>query len=341
MRRQHGFALLELLVAMLIATLLAVWGAGSLANKVSDASAHASAVWLLSVKNGVHGFIERYADIMTDALDPAALVQHGYANWATPSLAELKADGLLATGFPESGVRGFSAGIQLMRTGACPDVNCRIEALVYGTQALLHKHTQEPDEQLIAQWLMASQGYGGFVSRLRPHIIGGASFEFPNPPVAHLNALPVGTVAVAVTSGQLDRLDFLRVKDRRDPEFQGRATVTGDIETQGSLSAQNYIYIGAQEQQLTPCGQNGAVAREYYGGLLICRGNTWRSAGGGGAGGFAVNSLHICKTSLGVSTANPVTGACSCPAGHRVVMISDSGEHAAPDGRTKGYLCIE
>lgn len=341
MRRQHGFALLDLLVAMLIATLLAVWGAGSLVNKVSDASAQASAVWMLSVKNAVHAFIERYAASMAGASDTAALAQQGYVDWAAPSLAELKADGLLPMGFPESGVRGLSAGIQLMRTGACPDTNCRIEALVYSMQALLHKRTQEPDEQLIAQWLMASQGYGGFVSRLRPHSVSGASFEFSNPPVAHLNALPVGTVAMAVTSGQLDRLDFLRVKDRRDPEFQGRATVTGDIETQGSLSAQDYIFIGAQEQQLTPCSQNGAVAREYYGGLLICRGNTWRSAGGGGAGGFAINSLHVCKTSLGVSTANPVTGACSCPAGHRAVMISDSGEHPPPDGRTKGYLCIE
>jgi hypothetical protein len=178
------------------------------------------------------------------------------------------------------------------------------------------------------------------VNRLRPDQVAGAAFIFPNPPAADINLLPVGTIAMAITPEQLALADFLRVGDTRDPDFQGKATVKGDITAQGSLLAQNYVHIGAQEQALTACGVVGAVARELYGGLLVCRGNKWRSAGPGGGGGFSINSLYGCGTSLGLSTANPVTGLCTCPVDYDKVLISDSGPHDAPEGRTRGYLCV-
>src|SRR3546814_16350375 len=48
--RQWGFVLLELIVAVLLAALLAGWGAQALVNRMNDAGAQAHAAWMLSLK---------------------------------------------------------------------------------------------------------------------------------------------------------------------------------------------------------------------------------------------------------------------------------------------------
>lgn len=340
MQRQGGFFLFELIAAVLIATLLALWGADALVNRVNDSAAQASATWMLSVRKTVQAYIERYADTLRNTADPQALIHKGYVDWSAPSLAELKADDLLSPGFPEHGAGGLRVAVRVLRSGACPDAACRLEALIHSTQAVTRRQTHYVDESMIAQWLMATQGWGGAVTRSRPDQVAGAAFVLPNPPAAGISVLPVGTIAMAITPEQLALADYLRVGDTRDPDFQGKATVKGDITAQGSVLARNYVHIGAQEQALTACGITGAVARELYGGLLVCRGNKWRAAGPGGGGGFSINSLYGCSTSFGLSTANPATGLCTCPVDHDRVMISDSGPHDAPEGRTRGYLCV-
>ena len=339
MHRQQGYALLELTLAALIATLLAVWGAGILANRINDGAAQSSAAWMAMVKNAVQAYIERYDQALLTASGTTELAHKGYANWSAPSVAELKADGLLSAGFPERGTGGLSIAVVLMRRDSCGAGACRLEALVHSTQAMVRRG--HVDEQMIAQWLLAAQGWGGVVSRLRPDHVGGASFGYSNPPVTGMDALPVGTLAMAVTTGQLAHPDYLRVRDERDPDFRGSASIAGDLKTEGSLSIKNYLTIGAEEAAFTSCSQNGAVARQSFGGLLICRGSSWRQAGGGGGGGFSVNTLYGCRTSSGSSSANPATGACSCPPGFAMTTISDSGSHPPPEGRTVGYLCVE
>jgi hypothetical protein len=339
-QRQRGFFLFELIVVVLIATLLAVWSSDALVNRVNDSAAQASATWMLSVRKTAQAYIERYADTLKNAADPQALIHKGYADWSAPSLAELKADNLLSPGFPERGAGGLQVVVRILRSGICPDAACRLEALIHSAQAVTRRQTRYVDESMIAQWLIATQGWGGAVTRFRPDQVAGAAFALPNPPAADIGTLPVGTIAMAITPEQLALGDYLRVGDTRDPNFQNKATVGGDITARGSLLAQNYVHIGAQEQALTACGSTGAVARELYGGLLVCRGNKWRAAGPGGGGGFSINSIYGCRTSVGLSTANPATGLCTCPLDHEKVLISDSGPHDAPDGRTRGYLCV-
>ncbi|HEY9280968.1 MAG TPA: type II secretion system protein [Eoetvoesiella sp.] len=345
MHRQQGFAMLELAAAVLIATLLVVWSASALVHKINDAAAQSSAVWMLSIKKAAQAYIERYAVVLASASDTAALSGKGYADWALPSLAELKTDKLLSSGFPESGIRAAGVTVAIMRSGTCPDVDCRLEALIYSNEAITHGSGDRVNEQMIAQWLMASQGWGGTVKPSSPHQISGAAFTFSNPPAPAMELLPVGTVAMAVTSEQLGSLEFLRVGDKRDPQFQGQATVKGDINAQASLSIQQYLYLEAQEYFHTPCSVEGAAAREHEGGLLVCRNGRWRAAGRRNAGGFVINSERDCKDIYGKSTANPITGDCSCPVGSKALLVSDSGPDPAPApgsyGQTWGYICIE
>src|SRR5690606_3287736 len=100
--------------------------------------------------------------------------------------------------------------------GVCPGQTCRVEALMYSKRPLLLSGGQV-DEQMVAQWILAAQGWGGSVTPAQPDLVRGAAFQMPNPPIPG-PALPPGTVALAITSDQLSHLVFLRVGDLRDPD---------------------------------------------------------------------------------------------------------------------------
>ena len=268
------------------------------------------------------------------------LSNKGYADWAAPRLVELKSDGLLSASFPERISPGGSASMRLMRSGPCPGTSCRLEAIVYSDLPLISPSTAQVDEQMVAQWILGAQGWGGSVTRARPDLLQGSAFVFPNPPLPG-STLPPGTVALAITAEQLGHLDFLRVADTRDPDFQGSATVQGNISTRGDLRTQRYLHLEAQEVLQSPCSENNAVARDEAGGLLVCNDNVWRSSSRSGNGGYSVNLVYGCQTRYKTSTENPVTGNCTCPGLSSPVLISDSGPQAFPDGRTMGYLCVD
>lgn len=342
MRRQNGFALLELVIAALIATLLTVWGANAWVRRLDEAHAHSMAAWMHSIRDGAQAYLRRHGASMAQAGLSDAQAIPGFHDWLNPTIAELKMAGLLATAFPEGGPGGMRAAIRILPGESCPGPDCQLQALIHGAPALLDRQSGQVDAQKVALWLMASQGHGGVVSSRDPAMVRGVAFGFVNPPASGMPALPAGTPAMAVTAGgSSGDTAFLRVRDNRDPDFQGPASVQGDIRSGASLVAGEYVFVGGRHIVRSPCSEEGAVAREAYRGLLVCQSGLWRSAGGSGGGGFSTNTVHGCFASGGLSTANPVTGTCNCPPGFAVVGISDSGSAASPDGRTRGYLCVE
>lgn len=336
MGRQSGFAMLELTAVLLIATLLAVWAASQLVNRINDGAAQAAAVWMSSVRMAAYAYLDRNKVALQEAVVKADMAHLGYADWSRPSLAELKRAGLLSAGFPEHGLRGMQAVLRVMRSGPCPGRDCRIEALVYGSIPLSAAASSGSSAQMVAQWLLAAQGLGGAVAEDRPDHVRGNAFEFPNPPLADNELLPVGTVAMAVTAEQLAASDYLRVRDLRDPQFQDRVTIAGDIHAQASVKVQDNLSIGAQAMDRAFCASEGIIARSNFSGLLVCEGQMWRSAGGRGGGGYSTNS----KTGCAAGSYNLVTGACTCPPGYGAVRIAESGSLTAPEGLTRGYLCV-
>lgn len=334
MRRQRGFALLELVAALLIATLAAVFAADRLAERGRDAMAESHAAWMASLRQAVQRYIERHAGVLAD--QGAAAHVAGFADPWAPAPAELQAAGLLAGSFPAQGMRGLGAGVRLMREGDCPSDFCQIEALIYSNAPLGEEASRAYRASMVAHWLVAAAGRGGAVMADRPHLIGGAAFSFANPPAAGMAALPPGTVAMAVTAEQLEHLAYLRVKDHRDPDFQGPASIAGNLSTSGSLYVREHLRIGAEAADQGFCAPEGAIVQESYGGLLVCRGGRWRSAGGRGGGGYSINSLSGCVA----AAANPVTNDCTCPYGYLPVRIADSTSAVPSEGRTRGYLCV-
>ena len=331
---QRGFALLELAVVMLIATLAAVFAADRLAQRARDAMAEGHAAWMTSLRQAAQRYVERHAAMLAEEGEAARL--DGFADAFAPTLAELKTAGLLSPGFPAQGARGLGGRVLLIRGADCPSSSCRIEALVHSDGPLGRAASNGPDPSMVAHWLGAAMGWGGAVMPDRMQQISGAAFSFPNPPVAGMAPLPGGTVAMAVTAEQLGALDYLRVEDRRDPRFRGSASIAGDLSTGAALLVHDHLRIGGQARAQTVCEIEGAIVQERYGGLLVCREGQWRSAGGSGGGGYSINSLSGCVA----AGANPVTGGCSCPAAHLPVRIADSMSAVPSEGRTRGYICV-
>lgn len=336
MHRQRGFALLELVIAAGLALLIVIWGAQALVNRINDTTAQHSARWMLMVRTAVQGFLEQEGEQLRQAVDPSDLLSQGYRDWTSPQLAEFKAAGLLAAGFPESirplgGVR-----IRIVRDGECPGEGCRIAALLHSQQPFM-KSASVVDEQMLAQWQLASEGLGGIVHPSQPLLIRGPTFQRSNPPDGG-PVLPPGTVAMVVSDDQLS-MAYLRVRDERDPEFQSDASIRGNISAGGVVSVGEHLQLMSTGDWLELCPAEGAVTHNPQVGLLLCRNGVWDKAARSG-GGFSINSNYDCFTPEGRSSANPVTGRCTCPTGYRAVPISEGGTEGSGRGLTRGYLCV-
>lgn len=332
---QRGFALTELMIAALMATLLAVWASETWVRRTQEASAEAAAAWMLAVRVSAERYVVRYADSLRQATRPTDVSIDGVVDSAAPTLAELKQQGMLEAGFPETYGRDLRVAVRILRSGVCPGDECRIEALIHTTRALDTALAGRSHEGLLAYWLMAAGGKGGMVSHADPLQIKGAAFALPNPPLPAMAALAAGTVALKVGLDSAFSFPWLRVGDTRDPDFKADVSAAGNVVSDAAFRAQGSLWLGERAYAGAACPENGLIVREHYGGLLVCRSYQWMSAGGRGGGGYSVNTVSGCMA----MAANPVTGQCSCPAGYTVVLIADSGPKADAEGRTRGYLC--
>ncbi|MBC2770305.1 type II secretion system protein [Pusillimonas minor] len=332
---QRGFALIELMVAALIATLLAVWASEAMVRRTQEASAEAAAAWMLAVRLSAERYIAHYADSLRQAPQLNDADIEGVAEAQAPSLVELKQQGMLAAAFPESHGRDLQVAVRVLRNGDCPGDECRLDALVYSTRPLDKALAGRSHEGLLAYWLMAAGGRGGLVSYADPGQLKGAAFALPNPPLPGMPVLDSGTVALTVGLGGALSYPWLKVGDTRNPDFGADVAVAGSVVSNQAVRAQGALWLGERAYAGATCPENGLIVREHYGGLLVCRSYQWVSAGGRGGGGYSVNTVSGCVA----LAANPVTGLCSCPAGYTVVLVADSGPKADAEGRTRGYLC--
>ena len=338
-RRQEGYALLELTLVLLIASLLAAFGARTLANRFNDAEAQSAAVWMEAVHKSLLAYVRLHGPDIQSAPDAGALAGQGYLDWRAPTLSELKQTGLLSGGTPETSRLTGTPRLSVWRRGDCPGDNCVVEALVYGDRPLQVVAGGQADEAMMAQWLLASGGEGGAVHQRDPGRIRGAAFSFSSS-LLDGTALPAGTVGMAVTAEHQALWSFLRVGDPRDPDFKGQMSVAGKAHVGNDVALDGQLILGAQGQDGSGCMTEDAVVHETDGGLLVCRQGRWRSASRIG-GGYSYNMTHGCQLHDGKKTENPITGSCSCPWYSTAVPIFDNGlEFDDPRGHQVAYLCI-
>ncbi|HYG44828.1 MAG TPA: prepilin [Bordetella sp.] len=326
-------------MAVALASMILVWSANRLVHQVDDAAGRAAGVWLLELKRGLDNMLRQHFDSLAEGVP--AQDENGlplYANLFAPQLAELKAHGHLPAGFPETGALGGGVAIRILRDARCPGEGCRLDALAYGTAPVLVADGTAPDLMRIGAAVEASGGYGGSATATQ---VRGANFGFANPPAPGMPALAVGTLAVWAGFGTAEYDLYVRRRDTRDPDLQGELSVAGPIAAAGRLHTDEYLSLGGIATAGAACPvAGGLLARGADGTVLGCRQGTWAMVGGNFGGAYASNNRYGCAHYSGRSTANPLTGSCSCPAGYAAVIISAGGKWTETEGWTTGYVCV-
>lgn len=339
---QGGFSLVGLALALVLTTVTAIWASNQIVQGIEDAAARSTGVWLTHVRQAAASMAARHFDALANGRAPKG--EDGamlYADPSAPTLSELRVQAHLPADFPEQGAMGFGARIHVIRGGACPGERCRVDVLIYSAEPVLKTGDRAPDLIGIATVIDAAQGHGGAIWPQTPDRVRGAAFNFPNPPTPDAPAYTPSTVALwaGVGAGQspvMPDLDpFVRIGDARDPMLQG------SLSAAGSLKAGAYLAVGARAQPGHACGVDiGTIASAHDGDLLTCQSGVWRRASSGFGGAFSVNHPLGCRHYTGVSTANPVTGECSCPPGFAGVIVSAGGKWTETEGWTTGYVCV-
>jgi hypothetical protein len=346
-RAQRGSLLLEFMVVAVLGLVLAVWAGHEWAQRARALQARSLAVWMGVARDAAEAFLARHAADLADAGAADALAGQGYADWMAPRWDELRAAGLLAGGWQATGPLRRTLGMRVMREGNCPGASCRIWALVHAWPAL-RMAAGGVDEALVAEWLQAAAGRGLVIWPHRPGFLSGAGLRVPVPEEGAADWTP-GVVALAARTpagqggeaGAGDADAYLRVRDARDPEFQGDATVQGVVRSGTRLAARDSLQLERGWSVGEACAQEGLLGRVRDGvGVLACRQGIWTLVARPAGGGYMLNSRRGCFSALGGTSANPVTGTCACPTGYVMAQVAESGSITAPEGLTVGYLCL-
>ncbi|WP_332613385.1 prepilin [Achromobacter sp. ESBL13] len=326
--------------------MIAIWASSQLVQRIEDAAARSTGVWLMQVRQAMAQTLERHFDALANG---GPLVGEGgapsFADPFSPTVAELRTQAYLPADFPTRAALGFGARIHILRHDACPGPRCRLDALVYSDSPVLKKGTYAPDLIGISAIIDAAQGYAGAVWPEAPGRVRGPAFSFSNPLAVNAPPYAAGTVALwAGIGGQTeasaqpvmpDLSPYIKIGDARDPSLAGSLTAAS------SIVAGGYLSVGARATAGHACNVGvGTVASSHESELLTCQSGVWQRAASGFGGAYSLNHPRGCRHYTGVSTANPVTGQCSCPPGFAGVIVSAGGKWTETEGWTTGYVCV-
>ncbi|MHA3902957.1 hypothetical protein ACTPOE_05130 [Castellaniella sp. WN] len=347
-RIQRGALLLEFMIAAALGLALTIWAGQEWAQRARTLQARSLAAWMGVARDAAEAFLAHHAADLASAGDADVLAGQGYADWTAPRWDELRAAGLLAGGWQAAGPLRRTLGLRVVREGECPGPSCRVWALVHARPAL-RTAAGGVDEALVAEWLQAAEGRGLVVWPRRPGFLSGAGLLVPVPEEGVPDWMP-GVVALAArapvgqgsgTGAGGDDGAYLRVRDARDPDLQGDATIQGVVRSGTRLVARDSLQLEQGWGVGEACAPEGALGRVREGaGVLACQQGFWSLVARPAGGGYMLNSRRGCFSAMGVPSVNPVTGACSCPTGYVMAQVAESGSVAAPEGLTVGYLCL-
>jgi hypothetical protein len=273
-----GFALLELAVATALASMLVIWGASRVMHEVEDATTFATGSWLMDIRQAVAGMLATHFDDFANGvspLDPSG--RQRYANPLLPTVPELIAEGLLPTGFGQHSPLGPTAIVRVMPSAGCPATSCRLDAVAYLQQPVVHDGSGEADFARVGGLIMAMQGHGLAVYASEPAWLRGGSARFANP-LQGSSALPIGTVGIWAGYDRFSFDRYVRMNDVRDPMLAGNltiaqsfsaqsATIAGPLTANADVSVGRHLNVGGGVHAATGIDTRGNVVAG--GGLTV------------------------------------------------------------------------
>lgn len=331
-RPQRGFGLVETIVVLAIASLAALWAAGELVAAHERSQARATGRYLLAVRGAVHAALaDHWLAMRGEPALPDALPAPAWLSGAWPlvvTVADLKQPkaagvaGYLPANHPDRPPLGGEVRVRLTRTGTCPPdpaSSCDIEAVVYTTAPMRASPRWAFSPDLVAEAMMATDGYGGHARATEPGRLRGAIFNVENPAGA-----VTGIVGVDASLETTLWHQFVRQGDTRHIQLRNALTVAGEITTQTGLVLDTAVVPG------DACATDGAYAGTARHTLATCRGNVWFDLG------QYVVTYQGSRLANGESVPQP-----SCPAGTPFSVVAISNAHIVatpPDLNLQGVV---
>jgi len=349
---ERGFALFELILAIAVASLVAMWSASAWMRQVDDALAQATGVWMLTLHKGMNQMLRRQSDFMSGITGDLASAGH-YADLYAPTVAELIIAGHLPKGFALTPPIPYQIATRIFPPeGDCEKMGCRIEALIFA-QPRGDQRLQASDVTRIGSILTAMEGVGASVHPLNPDRIKGPGLDLHNLIGPQRIALPVGTIVSKSFYDSSHFAHLVRKEDRRDTRLEGRLDVTSgissqaDIQSMGNLhasrrvSAGEFLHLKGTAVAQQACEADGLVSRSDSGDLLTCQSGRWISAGSRFGGVYSWHSIYGCgAVPYGSDMSNPLTGGCFCPAGFNPLQISRWKGETSEIDEFRTYICL-
>lgn len=226
-----GFAMLELIVALSISAILAVFANQELVTRSQESIARGGGVYLNTVAQAAQSHVLMNFDALAQGNNVP-----GTVNDLAPTLAELIALGRLRAGFPAGMPTRQTTRIDLLRT-SCPGAACQITALVCTTTPITLGGGNTRFD-LASTMLEVQEGRGGQARFNDGANIRGPAVNVPNP-IGNVEGIVCGSAAVDV--GMFN--SFVRISDTRDPNLQGNLTVAGNTTLNGPTVVNNSLNV--------------------------------------------------------------------------------------------------
>jgi hypothetical protein len=230
---QRGFTLVELIIAVSISALLAVYAQSALMKQAEESLATASGTYLSTLANATQQLVlVRWNDYSQ------GLAVAGYANPLEPTIAELTAGAYLNAGFPPSMPTRQTATVSVV-TSNCPGATCRldIQACTTGPVNL----GGGPARLDLASTMVSAQNGNGVQTLNLPvggYRLIGPKMNIPSP-FGTVEGIVCGTSMVDTTLYNT----FVKINDTRDPNLQGNLTVAGSTNLNGPTTISNTLNV--------------------------------------------------------------------------------------------------
>jgi type II secretory pathway pseudopilin PulG len=355
-KRQGGFVLLELALALAISTILLTSQFSQITRAIDEGNATATGEYMVELQDAVN----RYVQTNVIALKNGTTVS-GFNTALKPTVAELLTAGILPVGFSTTSPLQLSFVNTLTRSAICSttpsDPNCVITGITYSTGG--YKDLSGQIRSDILSVAVAKIGVDGSMSMQEtPNLLtsmGGATQPNPAGSAAGVLAIRTGSgsglLALLSQYYKLDGSSALTgAMNANNNDVTGVKNLIGNGNTQTTnlTVLGDTTLSGAGGTPGTACSVDQSVRRNSNGtGLVLCSAGAWQLVGnvvtGIADGGACSSAGMVGSNSTGVSfvcngsywstlnvTANP--GDACAPAGRMATSIGTREQLVCKNG---------
>jgi hypothetical protein len=263
-RRQRGYGLVEVTVALTLATVASAAGLKYLAWDAKNSIAKQNGQHMRPLNDAIGTYMTKYYAALINGSGVA-----GVANAYQPTTAELRSVGILDSNYGDKDLYGNSYRVSISRIPAgCTPANCNLQSLVWGDGPIRDKISGAPDPTRASYARDGAGADAGFSTLATPGTIHGLSDSWNT-------ANPVGSVAGVVAmrngSGTSAWSQFLRADGSRqqtapqqgDFQFANNVTVAADVNSTNVYANGNVVAQGQLVSQSNITSLQGSVVSSY------------------------------------------------------------------------------